>query len=74
MESGGTSHSRTGLFTLRRPLGGSGFCSARLFRYVLLPRLTPTTFLQALLFAWQSPYSGCKNVIYRPERVICNAS
>jgi hypothetical protein len=53
----------TGLYMLRRPLGGSGFRLARSFRFASFPRQPPPTFLQALETCGFL-YWACKNVIY----------
>ena len=53
----------TGLYMLRRPLGGLGFRAARSFRYAPFPRHAPPTFLQALE-TYGFLYQACKNVIY----------
>jgi hypothetical protein len=46
------------------PVGGSGFCSPRSFRYAPLPRLTPPTFLQPWSLLRKALIRACKNVIY----------
>jgi hypothetical protein len=60
----------TGLFTLRRPLGGSGSVLARSFASIIpTPKLRHI--LPALVFASQSPYPGWQNVV-NSRNVMCN--
>jgi hypothetical protein len=53
----------TRLYMLRA-FGPPGFRFARSFHFAPFPRKPSPTFLPALVFAAQSPYPGCQNVIY----------
>jgi hypothetical protein len=59
MEYGATAHDRT--VSASPPYGGSGFRLARSIA-TLIPTPASTHIFAALVFASQSPYSGCKNV------------